>query len=131
MKFIHITFLAILVSSLGSSCEKRLIDYRNKYTGDYNITYKTSWSAINGSSGSTSTDYTARVYYLKKEKGKIRMDYNNNTIVIDLDKKGNVLMCEDKTGKFNENDFAFSYYSCGGSHAHGGSGSWKYSGTKK
>ncbi len=132
MKSIHLSFLLLItVSALSSGCEKCPFDYRNKYTGDYNIIYETSWMHIfDQTSGSSTENFTGKVFYKKQEEGKVRLQYNNTEIAVEVNKKAEVLMCGKVAGKFTKNSFSFYYDLCG-SDGHGGSGTMKYSGTKK
>lgn len=120
----------IALSSLHTGCEKRPFDYRNQYTGNYDLTYQAHWWIMNGESGSTTEHFSAVVYYDKKHKGMIKVRYANTEIEVELRKNGDVYKCGNVVGKFEENSFAFDYNNCGIGGL-GGSGTQNYSGVKK
>lgn len=135
MKFIRslgiLCFVA--VSFLHSGCEKRLFDYRNKYLGDYNVTYTVKWWDMSGNQGSSTSAFVATVKYAKKSKNKIEFHYNNTMLEIDINKEGELMKCNHKIGKFESKDkftFKFDTNTCG-TGGLGGGATYEYIGNRK
>ena len=92
-----------------TACNKRIFDYRNKYTGKYGFEYTESlWNS--GSSGGTGGVYETNLY---KYSGKIDYDKENDEIIkihyranaiceVKVTKNGDLFLpCGSKVGKFS------------------------------
>lgn len=120
----------IALSALHTGCEKRLFDYRNSHTGSYKLKCEKSWWNINGEYGSSIMYFPAVVYYNKHEKDMLHVKFGNEDLVVEVKRNGDIVTCDNIVGKFEENSFAFHNTYCGSS-AHGGSGSFSWSGNRK
>ncbi len=123
-----ISLLSLLAFSLlSSSCEKRFLDYRNKYTGNFDIVYTSTWSNM-GNSGSSTTNLDGRVYYDKEVRQMIRIEYNNTYVNLDISRDGILSQNGAIVGKFDgKNKFNFTF----SSYSPGGGGTQTYVGTRK
>jgi hypothetical protein len=127
MKNKGIIFLFLSLIIISSGCKKKLFDYRNKYTGDYNFVYSySSWTLSLGVYESDTIYYSGKVYYDKKSKGIIKINYTSNaTLELQINKNGDLsLQCGTTIGKFeNKNKLTLNYStnSCPGGGLGGGS----------
>ncbi len=97
-----LAFLFISLVLINFSCKKNVFDFRNKYVGDYEFVYTySSWQMNLGVYASGTNNYSGRVYYDKNTKDKIKIEYNNSTLDLGIDKDGNLsLACGTSAGKF-------------------------------
>lgn len=124
MKNISKITVIILIVLSAFGCKKRPFDFRNKYVGDYDITYSySSWQLNSGVYNSDTLSTGGKVYYDKKDQ--IIISYNtNSTLILGITKDGNLsLSCGTEIGKFdNKNEFRINYgtNSCPGGGMGGG-----------
>lgn len=126
-------FLILFVAAPGSGCEKRPIDFRNKYTGHYDLVMVTSWWMMNGDSGETTLNLDGKVTYDKKTRQQIRINYNNTYLNLDIDRDGKLYMCDQRIGEFGKHkklSITYGSHTCG-SGGMGGSSTVTLTGTKK
>lgn len=99
-------FGLILLSLSG--CDKKLFDYRNRYIGEYQFTYHYSYWQMGGGTGDTTISYVGKVKYGEKEC--IKFDWHNgDEYEYDVSRKGEISKCNHAIGKFDKNNFLFSY----------------------
>lgn len=128
---IRVTTILLLaaISVLSSGCEKTLFDRRNKYMGNYDVDYHSSWHNIQGDSGSETAKFKAKLYYHKGDmKSQFKMDYYSNTMVLEVNKNEQILKDGQVVGKFNSKNSFTITFSGGGL---GGSGTTVYEGRKE
>ncbi len=113
-------FLVFTISFLIlTGCEKKLINYRNKWVGEYQFTFSYTSQTVNGEYYSIENqESTGRIYYTK--------DGSKNNIVIEVDKlktysgeiykNGELDICgvSGLASDKNNIEFKFSSQQCGG-----------------
>lgn len=93
MKASLFLYLLLLLPLCG--CKKKLFDYRNKYDGDYTITYHSEGGDLNnGPHPTVDTTYQGTVSHPKKGD-QVVFQYNGKTLSYTVDKKGWI---KEKTG---------------------------------
>ncbi len=131
---IRLPLLMFILIITISSCKKNLIDFRNKYTGDFDFTYSySSWNINVGVFAADTLYYAGKVYF--ENDGKIIINYySGNELELGIDKDGNLsLSCGASAGKFDNSgsvSIDYSTGSCPGGGLGGGT-NYKIRGTKK
>ena len=99
--------LIVLISAL-IGCEKKLFDYRNKYLGDYQITYHYSYWQMGGVTGDTTITYNGQINY--GDKGKIKIDwYDGSEYEFEVSKDGGITKCNSSLGTIDKNNFELTF----------------------
>ncbi len=129
--YIALTFL--MLSTLA--CEKKLFDYRNKYTGAYEFNYYSdSWIDGQGIISADSGNYMGSISYDKKTDDLILVDYcGGGSMELEMDKDGTLRMCGVSIGEINDDwevNIKFTSNVCGQAGMGGGSNT-KITGKKK
>lgn len=108
MKKFRIILTIIVLFSTLTNCEKKLFDYRNKYLGDYQITYHYSYWQMGGATGDTTITYTGQINY--GDKGSIKIDwYDGSDNEFEVSKDGEITKCNSSLGTIDKNNFSLSF----------------------
>jgi hypothetical protein len=102
-------FLAVfvLITAL-TGCEKKLFDYRNKYLGDYQITYHNSYVKNGGVTGDTTIVYVGEITY--GDKGNIKIEFfDGSEEEFEVSKKGEISKCNSLLGEIDKKKFSLSF----------------------
>lgn len=106
-QLITITSLLILTASLPG-CKRKLFDYRNKYLGDYQITYHYNYWEMGGITKDTTITYSGEVRY--GSKGEIKIDwYDGSEYAFKVSKKGAISKCNQSIGTMDRHHFELSF----------------------
>ncbi|WP_343637386.1 hypothetical protein [Fluviicola sp.] len=106
-QLITITSLLILAISLPG-CKRKLFDYRNKYIGNYQLTYDFHYWEMGGITKDTSVVYKGKVKY--GEKGSVKIDwYDGSEYIFDVSKKGAISKCNQSIGTMERKHFELSF----------------------
>ena len=125
--------LSLLIAGIiVLSCERRPIDFRNKYRGSYTFTSHTvHWTVSSGSSSSDEI-FTGWVdYYTIDDRDKIRIKFSESREpqYMAILKDGTLSECGTDCGKFESSDrVSFTLRNCSGL---GGGFSIKVTGTRE
>jgi hypothetical protein len=105
-KLTSIIILAFILSLSG--CKKKLFDYRNKFLGDYSITYHYSYWQMGGNTGDTTIQYNGVIEY--GDKGNIKLEwYNGDRYEFSVSKKGTISKCNSTIGNISKKGFDLSF----------------------
>ena len=110
--------MSLLVAAV--SCEKKPFDYRNKYTGEYDLIYKyNAWNFNSGITEETTAEYEGEISYSKKGSAdNLLLEVENgHKIEMRVDKNGRLTFaCGANVGMFTGKTLQldFSSQSCGG-----------------
>lgn len=105
-KLTGILILAFI--STLSGCEKKLFDYRNKYLGDYSITYHYSYSQMSGPPSETTIQYNGVIEY--GDKGNIKIEWHDgDRVEFSVSKKGAISKCNSTIGDISKKGFDLSF----------------------
>lgn len=106
-KLITITSFLILAISLPG-CKRKLFDYRNKYLGNYQITYHYNYWEMGGVTKDTTITYNGEVRY--GSKGEVKIDwYDGSEYTFNVSKKGAVSKCNQSIGTMDRKQFELSF----------------------
>lgn len=106
-KFVTILTAIVLITAL-TGCEKKLFDYRNKYLGDYQITYYYSYWQMGGVTGDTTITNNGEVKY--GDKGNIKIDwYDGSEYEFEVSKEGEITKCNYSLGTIDKKNFSLSF----------------------
>lgn len=114
-KFTYLFFGATLIVLLNVSCEKKIVDYRNKFCGDYFFSVDKTFT-IDTETTKTHWGYNGKVSYDKSEDADlIIINYSEMTnLWVQVSKKGQLSLDADMlsiNGQFYEKDsLVFTYY---------------------
>ncbi len=102
------TFILLGFVLAISGCEKKLFDYRNKYIGNYQLTYNFHYSQMDGTTKDTLVVYKGKVKY--GEKGSVKIDwYDGSEYDFELSKKGALSKCNTSVGSMSKQQFQLSF----------------------
>jgi hypothetical protein len=106
-QLITITSFLILAISLPG-CKRKLFDYRNKYIGNYQLTYDFHYWEMGGITKDTTVVYKGKVKY--GEKGSVKIDwYDGSEYDFELSQKGALSKCNTSVGTMNKHQFQLSF----------------------
>lgn len=106
-QLITITSFLILAISLPG-CKRKLFDYRNKYLGEYQITYHYNYWEMGGITKDTTITYSGEVRYGGKEEIKIDW-YDGSEYTFNISKKGSLSKCNKSIGTMERKQFELSF----------------------
>lgn len=106
-QLITIISIFILTASLPA-CKRKLFDYRNKYLGDYQITYHYNYWEMGGITKDTTITYSGEVNY--GSKGEVKIDwYDGSEYAFNVSKKGAISKCNNSIGTMERKHFELSF----------------------
>lgn len=129
-------YFILVLTFIFAGCKKNVFDYRNKYTGRYDIEYtSTSWDINQGSNTSGPHNYTGEVYYHRNTEDEIKIGFKpGSTATLKIDKEGTLYsFCGSRQGAFEgRRKFSVSISSnmCPGGSGLGGGTSYSVEGSK-
>ena len=96
-------FLAgLMILLFSGACEKKIVDRRNKYAGDWQFHYTVRSTSLGNAELITSGEYTGRIFYdgKKDKKHILHLEFSKDwDEEFEIDKNGALIQCE-KRGEF-------------------------------
>lgn len=106
-KYVTLFSLIVLFSAL-ISCKKKPVDYREKYLGNYQITYFYSFWQLSGGTNDTTILYNGQINY--GDIGRIKIDwYDGSEREFEVSEKGGIIKCNSSLGTIDNNNFELTF----------------------
>jgi len=103
-------FSLFLIIAISTSCEKKFLDYRNKFIGKYSFEYHFSFTVLDSAlrTSDTTITYDGLIRYGGEKQIKIQW-FNGTEYEFDIDKSGIISKCRKVIGEIQKKDLKIEF----------------------